>query len=422
MSAKLCLSILLVTALIFRIFLIPVARHGDLNNNTSWGQLLLERGPVDFYEGKLWTYSAPNQPPLYIATFAFTAFVQNSTNSFLHWANSHIPVFPSKTIWWFDSFGELYIAKLPGILADIAIGAFIYFVIKGKKGLVLAAVWLVNPVSWYNSAIWGGTDSIVNVLGLLSIYFLYKKDLIKSAIFFALSFMFKGSLLVFAPLFLLYAFKLHQPITVWIRALFFSALVFLVVALPFHPRPDIFVWFFRLYTERFLPGEIGTLTANAFNMWWVVNPGAVLDNALFGGVSARTIGLVITAFCAIILMWKSYRSKFDIPLWLSFGLLSFASFLFMTRIHERYLYPFFPLATITLTFFPWLWIPYSILSISHLLNLYNLFWAPGIPSFEALYSNTTFELVLSITNIVIFILVLVLYLFSTKHLARGKKA
>jgi len=420
MSTKSCLLVLLFIALIFRILLIPVARHGDINNNTSWGQLLLERGPVDFYEGKTWDFSAPNQPPLYLVTFSFTAFVQNSAQTFIQWANNHIPLFPSKTIWWFDSFGELYIAKLPGIFADIAIGACIYFVIKGKRGLLLATVWLANPVSWYNSAIWGGTDSIVNLLGLLALYFLYKKDLTKSATFYSLSFMFKGSLLVFAPLFLVYAFKLRKPLKAWLTAGASATLVFLVTTLPFHPMPDIFVWFFRLYTERFLPGEIGTLTANAFNMWWVVNPGAILDNAMFAGFSARTIGLFITALVTVILILKSFKTKFDIPSWLAFGLLSFTSFLFMTRIHERYLYPFFPIATISLAFMPWLWIPYSVLSLSHLFNLYNLFWAPGIPALEVFYANTNFELILSIINITIFIVVLVLYLFSKNKLARGK--
>ena len=60
------LLVVLLIGFIFRLSLVFVAHHGDLNNNITWGTLAVERGLVGFYEGKDWPYSAPNQPPLTI--------------------------------------------------------------------------------------------------------------------------------------------------------------------------------------------------------------------------------------------------------------------------------------------------------------------------------------------------------------------
>lgn len=415
MNTKRLLFVLLLAGLLGRILLIPIARHGDLNNNSSWGQLLLSRGPANFYEHTEWTFSAPNQPPLYLDLFGVTSFVQNSLNSTIHWANSTVGIFPSKVVWWFDTWGELYLIKLPGIFADLGIAMLIYTIIKGRKGVLLASVWLLNPVSWYNSAIWGGTDSIVNLLGLIAIYFLYRKKLQWAVMFFVMSILFKGSLLIFAPLFFIVSLKQKYSTSVWTKSLVLGLVVFLISVFPFHPFLDLPVWFYHLYLDRFLPGEIGTLTANAFNLWWLVSPLNVLDNTKFMGISARLIGILLSVCLMIPLCFRVARGKLKYSDWFAFALLSAVSFLFMTRIHERYLYPFFPLATISLAFIPGLWIPYVFLSLSQLLNLYHLFWAPGIPSLESLYNNPAFPNALSLLNIVLFSIIFVYFLHGKER-------
>ncbi len=406
------LILLFVCALVFRISLIPVARHGDINNNTTWGQALITRGPVNFYEGKEWIHSAPNQPPLYVSLFALTAFKQNTTYNLIHWANQHLSVFPSKIIWWFDTWGELYIAKMPGIFADLGIAGCIYFYFHKKKktALILSTLWLFNPISWYNSAIWGGTDSIVNLMGILSVLFLFKKRLTPAALFFVISVLFKGSLLLFIPLWLLIAVKQGFTQKQWLKATLYSFVLFLIVIFPFHPQLDAPIWFFNLYTGVFLPGEIGSLTANAFNFWWIVDSGKTLDSTLFIGLSARVWGIIITLLGYAYVLWRSYKNRDESNLFTSFALISLISFLFMTRMHERYLYPFFPFATFALGSISWLWVPYVLLSITHLLNLYHLFWAPGMPQVEAWYLNPSFMVILSILNLVIFA-----YLLARSH-------
>ena len=401
------LIIIFFAAFVLRAGLVFSAYHGDLNNNISWATLAEERGFKDFYEGENWQYSAPNQPPLTILTFAFIRkiwiFVENTS----WWLNNNLKLFPSAFIWFWEQRGMILLIKLPGILADLVIGGltFSYFKKRIKvenKALLLASVWLFNPIVWYNSSIWGQTDSIVNLFGLVAIFALIKKYLPKFLIFMTLSLLFKGSLAIFLPVLLFVAVKQGYSIKTWIKGILYSLFTVLLISIWFHPDPDLFFWLIRLYSDRILPGEIGFLTANAFNIWWFVDPGRVPDSILYFGLTARTWGFMAIFLVIIMLIqWLNYKIN-DKKLFFSFAILALASFLFMTRIHERYLYPFFPPATILLGFLPSFWIPYVVLTIIHLLNLYHLFWAPNLPALIDLFSRSIFPNILALINIATF--------------------
>jgi Gpi18-like mannosyltransferase len=385
------------SAFLLRLSLVFVAHHGDLNNNLSWGKVAYERSLSGFYENPPvggWPYSNPNQPPLTILTFAATHAVwQKVTDIFKG----------TSLIWWWQDKGIDLLVKLPGILADLVIAWMIY---KYTKKLSLAAVWLFNPVIWYNSTIWGQTESIVNLLMFASVIFLLKKDLSKALTFLALCLLFKGSLALLFPLVIVYALYQKYPIKKWLAAIYYGLVVVVFVSVWFHPRLDLFVWLFNLYKQRIFPGEIGYLSANAFNFWWLVNPGKVLDSTIYFGLPARIWGIIVTlAGLGTTFYWlrKKITPK---KLFLSFTILSLVSFLFMTRIHERYLYPFFLPATILLGSVPGMIIPYVVLSITHLFNLYHLFWAPGISFLINLYRYPQFPIALSLINILIFIYIL----------------
>lgn len=401
---KIIFILALLAGFCFRLFLIPVAKHGDINNNTSWGRLLQERGPVNFYEGKSWPYSEPNQPPLYLYLFVTTRVIETSLSNVIQSVNERVAAFPSGIVWWWETWGELTMAKMPGILADLIIASVIFFYFRKKKNtaLILSSLWLINPVSWYNSAIWGGTDGIVNLLGLLSIVMLLKKRLRLSLLLLCMSVLFKGSLTLFIPLLLLIAWIQNYTLDEWVKAVTLSFFFTVFVALPFHPQADVVVWLTRLYTERFFPGEIGSLTANAFNFWWLVDSGRTLDSILYFGIPARLWGIVVTAFFYVFLCIKIWRRPKDSSILLSFALVGLFTFIFMTRIHERYLYPFFPFATLTLASYRFLWIPYAVLSITHVLNLYHMFWAPEFLQMRHWFVGP-FMSILALVNIFIFL-------------------
>ncbi|HEX6977562.1 MAG TPA: hypothetical protein VF185_04415 [Patescibacteria group bacterium] len=400
--------ILILAAFILRLLLIPIAFHGDLNNNISWGKLASERGLANFYEGTDWPNSAPNQPPLTILLFAFTnniwSFVDNSS----WFLNNRISFFPSKFIWYWERQGMTLLVKLPSVLADLGIGWLIYKYFKEKKmerrGFILSALWLFNPVILYNSAVWGQTDPIVNLLGLVSILFLMKRKLVLSMIFIVLSLLFKGSLSIFLPILFVVMIWQKYEVKEWVRAFAACAICVVGISIWFHPAFDLPVWLFNLYNQRIFPGEIGYLTANAFNFWWIVDPGKVLDSYIYFGLSAHIWGyLLVIGIVLTLILWLKKHKFEEKYIFYALSLTALATFLFFTRIHERYLYPFFPLATISLGFFPEILISYIILSILSLLNLYHLFWAPPFSFLESLLKIDSVKTALSIINLIVFI-------------------
>lgn len=407
------ISIIFLAAFILRLSFLFIAHHGDLNNNITWGTLAVERGLNGFYEGDDWPYSAPNQPPLTILTLAGARSVWQGIENTSWWLNERLPVFPSPFIWFWEGKGMDLLVKLPPILADLAIGWLIYDYFRRKKkkdiGLKVTAIWLFNPVVWYNSTVWGQTDSVVNLLGMLAVLALLKKDFVKFSIFIALSVLFKGSLVIFVPILLGVAIWQGYAIKDWLKAGIAGLSTAFVVSIWFHPSLNVFSWLFNLYKVRILEGEIGYLTANAFNFWWLIDPGRVFDSTILLGLTARTWGLLVVIGGILIMINWLRRKTSDKKVFIVLLLTTFLSFLFMTRIHERYLYPLFPYATILLGTISGLSLPYVILSLTHLLNLYHLFWVPSFAPLEGLYLNPIFPQALAIVNIVVFLYLLRLF-------------
>lgn len=394
--------ILLFVALVFRLILVFVAYHGDLNNNISWGTLAVQRGLAGFYEGKDWPYSAPNQPPLTILLFALVRLIWQGIENVSWWLNNNFQFFPSPFIWFWEHRGMTLLVKLPSMFADLGIAWLIYRFLKQKKNklaFLLSAVWLFNPVSWYNSSIWGQTDSIVNFLGLAGIMFLLEKRLIYFFVFFTMSLLFKGSLSLFIPILGFIALWQKHRAGQWARAIGVSLLTIILLSVWFHPALDVVPWLVNLYRTRILPGEVGFLTANAFNFWWLVDPGRTLDSTVYLGLPARRWGFAVALIGVSGTIFWLRKKISDKNVFYALCFISLLAFLFMTRIHERYLYPLFPSATILLGLIPGFTFPYAILSVTHVLNLYHLFWAPSFAPLEGVYKTTWFADTIAIINL-----------------------
>jgi Gpi18-like mannosyltransferase len=311
--------------------------------------------------------------------------------------------------------------KFPGILADVGIAFLIYsyWKNKGKRqmGLILSVVWSLLPISFYSSSIWGQTDSLVNLLGLIGIYFLLKRKLHYFSVFFTLSFLYKPSLAVFIPVLLLYIYKQHYSLKHFLQSTMLSLSLIIFFSFLFHPQLDSLFWLIRLYLEKILPGEVGYLTANAFNFWWLINPGRVLDSTILYLVPARILGYFLTFIFLLPVLLRLLRSKSPRPeiLLVALFLSSFTFFVFMTRIHERYLYPVFPILTLLLGYLPKLWVLYITLGVIHLFNLYYLFWAPSLPVLETFQKNTPFMNVLfSFATVLLFFVFYLYFLFFNR--------
>lgn len=373
---------LLIVAFLFRIILSFITWHPDINNHIDWGIRFWDYGPGKFYTANVWSFDWPNQPPGTALIFAVMRKFYEGVFALFWWLNITIPLFPSNLMLFFEE--RLYPAflKLPGVLADLGIGFLIYkYFIDQKKvqqGIIGAGIFLFNPVVWYNSSLWGQTDSIVNLFGLLSILSLIKKRIVLALVFIGLSLFIKASLIVLLPIIFIILAGQKYSFSDWKRAILVVLIVLGILTLPFS-QGEPFSWLFWLYQQKIFGNRLELITANAFNFWaFLTGIHARSHELLLGPLPFKTWGSILfgaTLIPILILLLKKQNK--DTILWSSF-LVLFSSFIFLTGTHERYLYPVFPILTILAVKNVKTFVFLVLLSAIHLLNLYNFWWYPRV--------------------------------------------
>jgi len=421
------ISTILIVGLLVRILLgLISAWHPDLNNHIDWGLRFLSYGSQRFYEESIWGVSWPNQPFGSILLFAFVAIVKNTLFSFIMFLNNSFGIFPSFIVPILESQLHGWLVKAPFILADIGIGYLIYKIVsefKPKIAVLASAIFLFNPVIIYNSTIWGQTDSLINLLALAGFYFTFKKKYFWGINLFLASFLFKLSLIIYLPIF---GLLLIKQIKNWKKFIlpttFFIAFIFcLAIHFAFGDKTPI-EWVWYMYTNRVLPRQGSMLNGNAFNFWAMLFSIDLSKSefTVFMGLTYQTWSRLITLLFFIPVWVKFLRSKLSLyNLFFSLFMTGFISFMFLTNMHERYLYPIFPLLTMLL-FFPKTIFKSKLLiglSVIHLLNLYNLWFYPQINFLKALLIASNY----TICRVFSFILLIVCLNYFVKLLTSENK-
>jgi len=326
---------ILLSALFFRLILSFGPYHPDLGNHLDWGIKFWQLGPKNFYENLFWQVSWANQPPGTIYLFAFIRKIYEGIFAIFWWLNLKIPLFPSFIIPILEKRLYVCLIKLPAILADLGIAFLIYrFVeeLKGQKAAKLAAaIFLFNPASWYISAVWGQTDSIINFLVLWSVYLFWRKKSLPSVFVYFLSLYFKGSLIIFLPVILILLLKAKD---LWWKKLLAigGSLIFLsYLSFPFVKWMTPIPWIYHLYQDRIFGHQGNMLTANAFNFWALIFGIDFTKNdfGLFLGLTFRKWGQWLFVLSSLPVCFYLLKKKLNITLvfW-SFAIISFSSFLF----------------------------------------------------------------------------------------------
>lgn len=379
------LLLILLLAFVVRCSIVFVVYHGDVYNHIAWGKYAVDYGFNGIYEKpfNLPTAYEVNQPPGTIYIFAAMRWVYLAGDKIVWFLNNHIGLFPSRFVWFYDDNFYPALLKLPAMVADLGIGILLYcfgrqFTTK-KRSQVICALFLFNPLTFYNSALWGQTDATVNFFGLLAFYLLMRHRLFWALAALATSLFIKASLAIYVPLFIVILLKQKYQLkqTLWYCLLI--GLTIFVVTLPFHQLSDPF-WFIRTYVNIVVFGSLNFATENAFNLWALVfgiQPKVVATTPVLG-LSATLWGYLIFLIVLIPSLYRQWRHNTVITMLENLVLLGFSAYLFLTGMHERYLYPIFaPFALLTLFKPKYIWL-YVACSFIHLANLYNLWWAPTI--------------------------------------------
>lgn len=392
---KLLIKLLLISFFL-RIFLAFLPSFGiDMSGWIAWGERLVALGPVNFYSGQVWTNYLPGY--LYILWF-------------LGWIRTLTQILPDSAIY-------QVILKLPAILADLGTAVLIFKILEkrvsSKIALAAVAIYLFNPALIFNTAVWGQIDSVLTFFLLASTYFLIESEKpILASFAIALSFLIKPQTIALLPIF---GFYLYQKFGFknLLKSATASLILIFGLSLPFfttNPILGIPAMFLRMsadypYTSLF-----------AFNFWWLAG-GWKPDSAVNFLVSDQAWGVILWIVSQIIILFwlAKNRRKEDFYLAATFSLLAF--FVLPTRVHERYLFPFFPYGLIAAAIFgSFFWLIYGILTLIHFSNLYFVYtyYNPNFLKIEVV-SQLISKLSVSFAALTVFIFsFLIGYLFKIK--------
>lgn len=416
-------------AFLLRIFFVPhPGFKADIAYWKWWGMSAAHDGIV----GPL-IHTAYNYPSFYLYILKATSHLYEFITGYNYQLDQQ------STYFWNDSnLLYLFLIKLPYILADLGIGILIYKIVKmvlpfHKKNsftaLLAASFYLFNPVVIYNSALWGQTDSLGSLFVLLSFYFLLKERFLLVGIFAAISVFMKTQTIIFLPLFFLAGMLLSKkPVENLIRCLWVFFATVIVINLPFLANHLMDRVFDIMYTSQlYFP----YVSMNAYNLWWIFfgkNSSSFLDQQpLLSFLTYKTAGVLLFGFFYSLSLTLFVQTKnitdtlVKTKIFLSALIIaSFAFFLVLTQMHERYLFPLFAFYPILLgleyinknkTRFLFLTSCFLILSILILLNLHQVmimnYPDNTLPFFPNVFSEELTKIV-AFLNLIIFIVLVTL--------------
>jgi dolichyl-phosphate-mannose-protein mannosyltransferase len=350
----------------------------DLGLFSGWATTLARVGPGDFYASA----ASANYPPGYLYLLWLVGALASPVAGLLGTTAAH---------------ATLLLLKLPAIGADLLIALLLYRAGRSwwgaRVGIVAAALYLFVPVTWYDSALWGQVDAVGTLVMLAALLVLVAGWSEAAAALAALAVLVKPQdavvLVVVLPI--LVRRHLLRPGSGptpalgrrlsaldgrlggilrdqgWRRLATSAVAASATVILPLVPF-DI---------EKFAPaslagvpilgdlaGLIGlflstgsqyaVLTANAFNGWALVGsqPLAAVIGASSGSWTGDSVTMIaglpavavgVALLCAVGLLVSGGLLVRDgrVVILLGFCVAAFAFYALPTRVHERYLFPFF---------------------------------------------------------------------------------
>lgn len=404
------LKTILILALVLRLVVALLGEHGDVVQYYRWAMDIWHKGPLGFYDRNIDNAVRPTYPPMTSYLFWLTALIHESLWQVFWYLNQHLTIFPGRLIFWLESpKGWYFLNKLPAIFTDLGI---IWVLFKFGRKITPEKIsyspilfFAFIPAFWYSSALWGQTDSIYGFFMLAAFYALYVKKITFSAFLYTLAIFTKPTSVFAFPVFAavwLRSSNFTKTIRTALLCIFFAILLHL----PFHPD-NFFAWVVMFYSHG-LGGELPVLVSNSFNFWALLYGFSdTSETTPFLAVPANLAGYGI--FGSILIAMIAYifknrrRISFNRVLLFS-SLLSFSAFMFLPRMHERYLYP------VLILLLPLVGADKKIrnlllgLSTVYFINLYHYFWMPKVDFLTAAFTNPLVEKLLITGNLILFFL------------------
>jgi hypothetical protein len=294
-------------ALLLRLILIPnPGFEADVSFWKSWGLAVLDMGVVKGVTVTNSNYPTPFNYVLGFMVWIYRLFADpHNFNQF--WSNTNVLF--------------LTISKAFPILADFGIAGIILWI--GRIGLfvipgltrnpstpntgsrlggrddkrqwyfLLASLYLLNPISLIDGALWGQVDSLGLFIFLLAFVAVLKKHPLLAGIIFMAAMMTKLQNMIYGPIFFLFIWQ-YLGYEGVIRAVSGAALAFFGLNIEFLLTRNMGRVITSL-TQNY--DYFPWMSLNAFNLWWIVSGAKgmqVSDKLLaIGLANAKTVGLIL---------------------------------------------------------------------------------------------------------------------------------
>lgn len=308
----------------------------DVQSFEAWTLSLLSNGLAHFYAKT----SFADYPPGYFYILAIVGHLWQPLQGIDH------------------SYGILRVfVKLPAVLADLGVGALIYYIGKffdrPRAGLGAAALYLCSPATIFISAYWGQVDAVAGGLALLAVYLLMRGAsdarrispwIVGAWIAIAYSLLIKPQAAVILAFFIAFAFtdrdRLRERLASTAAGMLAALAFTVVLVIPFHPTAnpvEAISWLLAQY--RYGSSVYPVNSANAFNLWAIRGTLWQPDSTSIGFILTAPQyiwGIVLVVAAVALLVWRYVQERTMGALLESCALALLAFFILATRMHERY--------------------------------------------------------------------------------------
>ncbi|HVP13794.1 MAG TPA: glycosyltransferase family 87 protein [Phycisphaerae bacterium] len=241
-------------------------------------------------------------------------------------------------------------AMLSDILLAAGCAAVVSLLRPGAPGRWTYALMLLAPPFWWDSVIWGQTDTIFLAPAVWMLYAMLRQRWLLAGVLWGIALGLKPQGVLLLPVWCLAILMTRPPRRVLAGAVM-AALVLFIGAAPFLAHSG-WAWFRVSYQENFSSAYANFTTLKAFNIWYLdvlISDSTDATQTWLGLSKARwgdiflAVGL-LAGFLLVIWRWR--RDMRGLIPWTGLALLAFV--MLPTRVHERYLIltlPFLAIAT-----------------------------------------------------------------------------
>ena len=308
----------------------------DLGTFRGWSMQLADQGPWNFY--------TPDPFPDWAPGYLYVLWFLGGLDSVFGFGGH---------VYW-------YLLKLPSIAADLASAFLLYRILEWQKPAVrsaAAALYLLNPVVLLVGPVWGQVDSLLAFFLLFTVYYLARGRTLSAAVVYTIGFLTKPQAVAALPIFVFWGLRqeIHRILPtlsasgdllarggefsrnlagrIWPAAAAALAAAFLMVFAFFPSNP------FEIVDQLADSQKLYPFSSfYAFNFWEMFGRFKP-DDTTFIGLTHRWWGFLLFGAASLIIIWTFRDAKGPGLLALATALSVLAFFLFVTRMHERYLFP-----------------------------------------------------------------------------------